>query len=432
MLRLAAPIVLAELGWMAMGVVDTMVVGRVGAEGLAAVGLGTIVFYATAMCASGLLLGMDTLISRAFGAGDRADCRHSLVNGLWVSVLLIPAVMIIVRLFEPLLAAFGIQPDVLQITRPYLHALIWSAPPLLVYFALRRYLQAMHVVRPVMWTLLTANLVNFTGNWVLVFGHLGAPALGAQGSGWATCISRMYMVIALGVVVWRLEPGLARIDWQPDWTRMGELLRLGIPAAGQIFVEIAVFTVVTFLIARLNALSLAANQIALTTVSTTFMMPLGISSAAAVRVGHALGRGDPDGAGRSGWTALALGAAVMSASAVMLLTAPNVIARAFTADAQVIAAAAMLLRISAFFQLFDGLQVVATGALRGAGDTRTPMLCHFAGYWILGLPLGAWLCFSRGLGAPGLWAGLSAGLIAIGSVLAVMWRRAARRFAMVK
>jgi MATE family multidrug resistance protein len=432
MTRLAAPIVLAELGWMAMGIVDTMVVGRVSADAIAAVGLGAIVFYGVGVCASGVLLGMDTLVSRAFGAGDRQDCRQWLIDGIWVSLLLIPAVMAIVRAFDPLLAVFGIQPEVLQLARPYMHALNWSAPPLLVYFALRRYLQALHVVQPVMWTLLTANVVNLAGNWVLVFGNLGAPRMGAEGSGWATCISRVYMVAALASVVLRREPDVLRLSWRPIASRIAALLRLGLPAAGQLGVEISVFAVVTVLIGRLNALALAGNQIALTTVSTTYMMPLGISSAAAVRVGNALGRRDPQAAARSGWTALGLGAAVMSIAALTLLTAPRLIARLFTPEAGAIAAAVTILRIAAFFQLFDGLQVVTTGALRGAGDTRTPMLCHFAGYWLIGLPLGAELCFHRGLGAAGLWIGLSVGLILIGSVLTLLWRRASQRFASVK
>ena len=432
MTRLAAPIVLAELGWMAMGVVDTMVVGRVGTNALAAVGLGTVVFYATAMCSSGLLFGMDTLVSQAFGAGDRGDCRHSLVNGLWIAVMLALPVMAVVRAFDPLLASFGIDPEVRGATRPYLHALNWSAAPLLVFLAVRRYLQALHVVRPVMWTLFTANVVNLAGNWVLVFGHLGAPRMGAEGSGWATCISRLYMLGVLGVVLWRRERGLLEERWRPDPRRIAALLRLGLPAAGQLFVEIAVFALVTFLAGRLNAVSVAGNQIALTTVSTTFMMPLGISSAAAVRVGNALGRGDARAAARSGWTALALGAAVMTLAALALLAFPQLIARLFTDQTETIAGAATLLRIAAFFQLFDGLQVVATGALRGAADTRTPMLCHFAGYWLIGLPLGAVLCFARGWGAPGLWTGLSAGLIVIGIALAFMWRRTARRLAMLQ
>ncbi len=424
MTRLAIPIVLAELGWMAMGIVDTMVVGRVSAEAIAAVSLGGIVFYGVAICSSGALLGMDTLVSRAFGAGDAGDCRHSLLQGVWISVLLTPLVMGMVWALDLLLPRFGIDPAVFHAARPYIHALIWSAPPLMVYFALRRYLQAIHMVQPVMWTLVTANLVNLAGNWVLVFGHLGAPRLGAAGSGWATCLSRAYMMLVLAVVVWRREPKLWISSWRPDVRRIRELLRLGLPAAAQMGVEIGVFALVTILVARLSAVALASNQIALVTVSTTFMMPLGISSAAAVRVGNALGRRDRRAAAHSGWTALALGAGVMSAAAVLLVVAPRFIARLFTPVEEVIAASATLLRIAAFFELFDGLQIVTTGALRGAGDTRTPLLCHFAGYWLVGLPLGAFLCFKRGMGAAGLWVGLVAGLIVIGIALVLFWRQA--------
>jgi MATE family multidrug resistance protein len=181
------------------------------------------------------------------------------------------------------------------------------------------------------------------------------------------------------------------------------------------------------MIGRLSAGVLAGHQIALTAVSTTFMMPLGISSAAAVRVGHAIGRRDAAGAAGAGWTALALGAGVMSVAALCLLIFPQSIARLFTPETAIIAAASPLLRVAAFFQLFDGLQVTATGALRGAGDTRTPMLCHFAGYWIVGLPLGTLLCFRQSLGAVGLWVGLSSGLILIGIVLFWFWRRTARK-----
>jgi len=428
MTRLATPIVLTELGWMGMGIVDTMMVGRVGADAIAAVGLGVMMFYGVAVCASGVLLGMDTLVSQAFGAGSRQDCRRWLVNGIWVAILLVPIVTGAVRAFDPLLAAFGVAGEVLRSALPYLHALNWSAPALLVYFALRRYLQALHMVQPVMWTLITANLVNLAGNWVLVFGHLGAPRMGAVGSGWATCISRLYMAGVLALLAWRTKPEWGRVSLRPDRPAIARLLRLGLPAAGQLGVEIGVFALVTVLIARLSAVSLAANQIALTTVSTTYMLPLGISSAAAVRVGNALGRGEPDVAARSGWTALGLGLTVMTAAALALLLLSTTIGRLFTPEADVIAAAVTLLQIAALFQLFDGLQVVATGALRGTGETRLPLLCHFAGYWLIGLPLGAGLCFGRGLGAAGLWMGLSVGLILIGSVLTLVWRRQSRGF----
>lgn len=427
-MRLAGPLVLAELGWMAMGVVDTMFVGRVGADAIGAVGLGTMVFYGVAVSAGGVLLGLDTLVAQAFGAGDQEDCHRSLASGVWLAALMIPLVMGAVWALEAILPGLGVNTEVLQAIRPYLHALIWSAPPLLIYFALRRYLQALHRARPVMITLLTANLVNLAGNWILVLGHLGAPRLGAEGSGWATCFSRIYMAGSLAFVLWKVDPGAFHISWRPHWDRIWALVKLGAPAAGQMAVEIGVFATVTVLVSRLNAMALAGHQIALTTVSTTFMMPLGISSAAAVRVGFALGKGDRHQAARAGWTALGLGASVMSAAAVVLLTAPEWIARFFTPEAAVIATASAILRVAAFFQLFDGLQIVVTGSLRGSGDTRTPMVCHLVGYWAIGLPLGAVLCFGRGLGARGLWIGLSAGLIAIGVVLTAFWWRTAREW----
>ena len=429
MFRLAAPLVLTELGWMAMGIVDTMFVGRVSAAAIGAVSLGTNIFYAIAVFASGLLLGLDTLVAQSFGAGHLDDCRHSLVSGVWLALFLIPCVMGAVWLFVPLFAVFGVNPDVLPVAVPYIRALNWSAPPLMLFFCLRRYLQSTGVVRPILITLLVANLVNVAGNWIFVFGNLGAPRLGAEGAAWATCISRVYMLGALLFVIWRRDARVLSVSWRLDFRRIRALLKLGLPAAGQIGLETSVFATVTMLIGKLSASVLAGHQIALTVVSTTFMMPLGISSAAAVRVGHAIGRKDPQGAARSGWTALAFGGGAMSLAALALLISPRPIARLFTPEAAIIAAAVPLLRVAAFFQLFDGLQVTATGALRGAGDTRTPMLCHFAGYWIIGLPLGALLCFHYSLGAVGLWMGLSAGLIVIGIVLFWFWRHTARGLA---
>lgn len=425
MIRLALPLVFAEIGWMAMGVEDTMFVGRVSAQAMGAVGLGTMLFYGISIFASGLLLGLDTVVSQSFGAGNRDDCRHSLISGFWLSLFLIPLVMGAIWLLTPLLVTLHIDPSVMSAMTPYLRVLNWSAPTLILFFGFRRYLQSINIVRPIMITLLTANLVNIFCNWVFVFGNLGAPALGAEGSAWATFISRIYMAAALGAVIWKNEPGLPHVSWKPDFARVKELLRLGAPAAGQIGLETGVFAVVTVLIGKLGATSLAGHQIAMQTISMTYMMPLGISSAAAVRVGHAIGRGDHEGMARAGWTALGLGAAAMSCAAMALLIFPYWIARIFTPEAHVIAAGVVLLRIAAFFQLFDGLQVVATGALRGAGDTRTPMFCHFTGYWVIGLPLGSLLCFRFGMGAAGLWIGLSVGLVVIGVVLVEVWRRKA-------
>ena len=427
MLSLAAPLVLAELGWMAMGIEDTMFVGRIGAEAIGAISIGTTVFYTIAILAGGMLLGLDTLVAQASGAGDIEDRRRSLVNGVWLALALIPVVMLSVRGVLSLLPLFGVNASVLVQVLPYMRALNWSTPPLLVFFCLRRYLQSIGRPRAVMITLVAANVLNIAGNWIFVFGHLGAPRLGAVGSAWSTVMARTVMVGMAGVALLRAERGLSQTPWRPDLFRVRALLKLGTPAAGQIGAEMLVWAIATVLAGRLAANSLAGHQIATTVVSTTYMLPLGVSSAAAVRVGHAIGRGDPRGAAHSGWMALALGAAIMSLCAFALLTVPQFIARLFTPDAAIIAAAVPLLRLAAFFQLFDGLQVVTTGALRGAGNTATPMICHIVGYGIFGLPLGAVLCFRAQMGAPGLWIGLSTGLILIGIALATFWRRAARR-----
>jgi MATE family multidrug resistance protein len=279
----------------------------------------------------------------------------------------------------------------------------------------------MNLVRPVMFAVISANLVNVFGNWVLIYGHLGAPALRAEGSGWSTCVARIYMAaVLLGYIVHhdrRYGTGLWRSELAPDLARIRRLMGFGLPAALQFSLELGVFATATVLIGKLTPVALAGHQIAINTVSFTYMVPLGVSSAAAVRVGQALGRSDLEGAERSGWTALGLGAGFMGCAGIVLLLAPGRIVRLFTPDATVIAAGASL------------LQTVATGALRGAGDTHTPMLCHLLAYWLLGLPLGYFLCFKRGWGAPGLWAGLCLALIVIGSVLLGVWYRKVRSFA---
>jgi len=435
MTSLAAPIVLAEIGWMTMAIVDTMMVGRQANSSIAigAVSLGGILYNAVAIFGAGLMLGLDTLVSHSYGAGDLEDAHRSLVNGIYLSLGMAPILMGVIRLWEPMMRALHVEPDVLNQAIPYLRALNWSTLLLLLYFVFRRYLQGINLVRPVMFSLVSANLVNLVGNWALIYGHLGFRGMGTVGSGWATCISRAYMAaVLLAYCVYydlRYKTGLRHASRLPHMPRVRRLLILGFPAAMQLGLEVGVFATATALIARLGDLPLASHQIALNTVSFTYMVPLGISSAAAVRVGQALGRRDPHGASRAGWTALALGASFMTCMAIVLWLAPHYIVRIYTPDSRVIRAASGLLFVAAFFQLFDGLQAVATGALRGAGDTRTPMIWSSGLYWLLGLPLGTYLCFRVGWGAAGLWTGLCIALILIGSGLLYFWHRRERTFA---
>jgi len=256
--------------------------------------------------------------------------------------------------------------------------------------------------------------------------------MGTVGSGWSTCIARIYMMsVLLAYSLYydhRYKTGLRQTRRLPNFYRMWRLVQLGFPAAMQFGMEVGVFAAATTLIGRLGAVALASHQVALNTVSLTYMVPLGIASAAAVRVGQALGRHDAHAASRAGWTAMALGTGFMTLMGIAFFVAPQYIVRIYTPDTVVIHAAGTLLFVAAFFQLFDGMQTVATGALRGAGDTRTAMICHLLFYWALGLPLGYYLCFHLGWGAAGLWTGLCVALILIGIALLYFWRRKERSF----
>jgi len=401
------------------------------ANAIGAVSISSSIFNVVAFFGGGLLIGLDTLVAQAFGAGKREDCHRSLINGIYLSLVMTPLLMIPVWFFGPLLQSLHVDPVVAGLAVPYMKALAIGLFPLMLYFAVRRCIQAMNMVRPVAFALVTANLINLLFNWVLIYGKWGAPAMGVVGSGWSTALARLYMALILvGYLLWydrRHRTELLKTPVNVDFRRIRRLIILGLPAATQITLEISVFALTAALIGRLGAVPLAAHQIALNTVAFTYMVPLGISSAAAVRVGQALGRKDPRGAADAGDTAIFVGAAFMLSMSILLLVFPRPIARMYTPDATVIHTTVLLLAAGAAFQLFDGLQTVATGALRGAGDTRTPMLCHFTAYWVIGLPLGAWLCFRRGWGAFGLWSGLSLALILIGIVLLLAWRRTVKR-----
>ncbi len=428
-LRLALPLIIAEVGWMSMGIVDTIMVGRLpdSAVAIGATGLDQSLYHSIAIFDDGLLLGLDTFVAHAYGREDLYDARLSLVNGLCLAVALTPLLMIAVSFWPPLMNRFGISAELVEPMRPFLHALNWGTLPLLAYFALRRYLQAVNVANPIMFALISANIINAIGDWALIYGHLGFPAMGIAGSGWATCIARIYMAGVLAVTLLWVESKRALPKWTTairiDLHRVSALLRLGAPAATQILLEIGAFAAATALVARLGPVPLSGHEIALNCAALMFMVPLGISSAAAVRVGQQLGRRDPAGARRAGWSAIMLGAGFMTCSGLTFVSFPTFIARLFSPDPMVVRTGAKLLLVAAAFQLFDGLQTVATGALRGAGDTKTPMLANFIAYWLIGLPVGYLLCFRLGWGALGIWIGLCGGLMIIGSALLIAWHR---------
>jgi MATE family multidrug resistance protein len=433
MLRIAIPVVMAELGWMSMGVVDTIMVGGLGPEAISAAGVGNAMHIAFAIFGMAIMLGLDTLVSQAYGARDIRDCHRWFFDGLTLAGLIavpITALLVGVWFAIPWLGFHGAVRPLLE---GYFGVLILSTPFLLAYAVCRRYLQGMHAAMPIMFALVTANVINAACNYTLIYGHFGFPALGVPGAAWATVISRAYMLFALLFAVWWIDRkrtaeahiddrhGLWHVDraFNPD--RLKRLLALGLPAASQVGAEVGVFALATALSGTLDPISSASHQIALNMAGVAFMIPLGLGSAGAVRVGHAVGARDRRRAAAAGWTAIILATLVMVASGLLFVLVPEQLIALFSSDPSVLSVGTSLLLLAAIFQLFDGIQGVITGTLRGLGDTRTPMIVNLVAHWLIGLPVGYILCFVIGWGVWGLWIGLSLGLIVVGVILFWVW-----------
>jgi MATE family multidrug resistance protein len=434
MITLAVPVVLSELGWMAQGVVDTIMVGKLGPVAIGAVALGNAVYYTPSLFGIGLLLGLDTLVAQAYGRKDHDECHRWLAQGVYLACILTLPLMLLVFAASFGFARFGITPAVAVPAAGYLRVLNWGTLPLLLYGGTRRYLQGVGQVRVITVTYVLANLLNWGANWVLIYGHWGFPALGVNGSALSTCIARIGMAVALLAFAWRYERTrghpLFRHWAGPQLARLRQLTRIGAPAAGQIVLEVGAWNLATLSAGWLTPAALATHTIALNYASLTYMVPLGVSAAAAVSVGHAVGAGDPARARRAGWLALALGTSFMLMAAVVFLVAPVPLIELYTHDPRVLAVGPSLLWVAAAFQIFDGIQTVSTGALRGLGETRVPMFANLVGYWVLGLPLGFTLCFLLHWGIYGLWIGLTLALIVIASALLLRWRKDSARLAL--
>jgi MATE family multidrug resistance protein len=469
-LRLAVPVILAELGWMGMGVVDTIMVGPLGPAAIGAVGVGNSLHLGFAIFGMGLLLGLDTLVSQAYGARDTVLGRRWLATGVRLALLTTLPLVLIVLLVYAFIPRLGFNAETMPLLQGYYWILIWSTPFLLLYAAFRRYLQSTHHVAPVMFALISANVINALANWAFIYGKLGMPALGVPGAAWATFASRVYMCGLLAGAVWWAdrtarhgtagrpvgpaeviseaggtglrtggpaspagafgeEPGPSRRSVGTQTvTSIRRLVELGLPAASTVTAEVGVFAVATAMAGSLEPVATASHHIALNIAAVAFMIPLGLASAGAVRVGNAVGARNPRGAAAAGWTVIAMGVAFMLFSGLLFVLIPRALIGLFTQDPDVLALGSSLLIIAAIFQLFDGLQGVITGTLRGLGDTRTPMVTNLGAHWLVGLPVGYGLCFVAGWGARGLWWGLSVGLILAGGVLLTIWARAVRRY----
>ena len=419
MLSLAVPVVAAQVGLMLMGVVDTVMVGRVSAEALASVALGNMYFTALVVPASGTLMVLDAVVAQAVGAKDEEGVARGIQRGFVLCVLigvvmsaaLLPVRGMLVLLHQPL--------SLVPVASSYVRISILGVFPFLAFVVLRQSLQAMRRLRVLVVVIVVANLANAFLNWVFVYGHLGMTPMGAPGSAWATVASRWLMAVLLLTFGWTaLRWTLVPFRRETMHTApLLAMLRLGVPIALQQGIEFGAFAVIGVCMGVLGTVQIAAHQIALNLASLTFMVPLGVGAAAAVRVGHAAGAGDAEGARESARAAIVSGIGFMACTAVVFLLVPGIFAALYTPDQPVAALAAALIPVAGVFQVFDGAQAVCAGVLRGVGDTRAPFFINLAGFWLVGVPVSIGLGFHTRLGAVGLWWGFVAGLAAVAGLL---------------
>ncbi len=421
---LALPVVVVQVGMMAMGVVDSIMVGRISAAALAGVALGNVYFSAAVVFGMGVLLALDPLVSQAVGARDERGVARALQRGIVLALLLSIPASLLALTTGPVLAALGQPVDVVPIAAGYVTREIPSIFPFYAFTVFRQTLQAMGRMRPIIMVIVLANVANVFLNWVLIHGRLGFPELGVNGSAWATTAARWLMLAAIVGLAWpALRPHLrALLPETLSPGPLGRMLALGAPIGMHMQLEFGVFGVVGLLMGRLGTESMAAHQVALNLASLTFMVPLGVSAAAAVLVGRAVGRGDEGSARRAARASLIVGTGFMFCTAALFLLAPGVLAGFYSRDATVLAVAASIIPLAGVFQVFDGIQAVSTGILRGLADTRTPMLIGLVGFWAVGLPVSLWLGFRTSLGPVGLWWGLVAGLAVVAVLLLVRVR----------
>jgi MATE family multidrug resistance protein len=430
-LALAVPIMAGQLGQMLMGVADTVMISRTGTVPLAAAALGNTLTSILMVSGIGLLAAVAVQVSHAHGARDAAAAGQSLRHGLWISLGLGLLVLILGAAGWLLLPVLRQDPAVIQALGPYLAAVLPSLVFVFGATALKNFSEGQSSPWVPFWVTLGGVVLNVALNWVLIFGHAGFPALGLLGAGIATLLSRIAIWSGLQLYVARSR----RFNASRPKTWLGRpcprqtlaQVRLGLPVSAQLLVEVGAFGAASLLIGSLGPVPLAAHQVAITVAATLFMLPLGLGMATTVRVGQLAGGGEFERVRRTGFGALAAVATFMAASALFLLLAAPAIARLFTPDLDVVRLAVPLLIIAGFFQLFDGIQVVSIGALRGLKDVQVPAGIAFCAYWLAALPLGWLLGFPGGLGATGVWIGLALGLAAAAAGLTLrFWKKSAQ------
>jgi MATE family multidrug resistance protein len=432
MASLSWPLALTNLAQIVMGTTDVMMMGWLSPDTLAAGALGANLYIIALVFGLGLLNAISPMIARDIGRDSSTviGVRGTVRQGLWSAAFMAPPLWLVLWWSEPLLQAMGQDPALSAMAGTYVHAMQWALLPAWWYLVLRSFISALE--RPVWLFLigLAAVGINAAANWCLMLGHCGCRPLGIAGSGLATLISSILMFAALAVVAGVATPFRRYLLYcdllRPDWPRLRELWRLGLPMAATFGFEVTMFNVAVFLMGLIGKTALAAHSIAIQLATLTFMVPLGIGQAASVRVGRAYGAQDRQQIRRAGWTAFWLAISFMAAMSLTMILAPRLLISAFLAttepgNLQLVDLARSFLMFAALFQIADGAQVVGAGMLRGLHDTRMPMCFALIGYWGIGMPLGVLLAFPVGLGGIGIWTGLATGLAIVAVLMIRRW-----------
>lgn len=436
LLVLSGPIAFTQLGQISNGFIDVIMVGRLGAAELAGVALGNATYFMFMLMCLGALHAVGPMVSQAFGAGAREPIARTLRQAFWLCVFLAVPIVTILWFAAPVWAIMRQDTATIGLAQSYLRAAVWGFLPFLWFNSLRNFIEAVSRPWPVTQIILGGIVLNVLANYGLMYGNFGLPRLGLEGTGWATSLVHVAMLLAiLGYVQSRSQfrqlrvfAGLGRFDYK----YFRELVRIGLPIGGAYGLEVTLFSSTAFLVGTFGPVALAAHQIAIQCAAVAFMVPLGIGIATTVRVGQNVGRRSVVRATWSGFLGMGLSLVFMSGTALIFLFAPDLLVAIYIpinepASAATALLAIELLGLAALFQLFDGLQVTAQGALRGLKDTRLPMLFCFIGYWLIGIPTGLILGYGLGWGAPGFWWGLVTGLLAASLLLSIRYIRLTRK-----
>ncbi len=430
---LGGPLALGELGWMSTYIVDALMVGRLHNSPLAisASSLGNTIFYAIVFCAIYLLNGLETLIAQAFGRDEEQECVYLLAQSFWIALIATPLVVLATLGMLRLLPHFGTPAEIVRETTTYVHALVWSTAPLMAYMALRRFLQSVNRVALISASLITASVVNLVGDWAFLFGHLGVPAMGIAGSGWSTCVVRVYMLLLLiGGTAWAFRTDGYKISAHmlvPNGPRLRALLRIGWPSGLQNLEELGVSTFLSILCARLGTVLLAANQVVLDLNAFVYQVSAGLSYATIVRVGQSAGRDSLPQVRRAASASLWLGLGFMVIAATIFAAFASFWAGLYTNSHEVVLAAVPIFLICAFALVGDTAFVLLASAMTGLGDTRTPMVVSLVWNWGIGMPLAYLLAFRFGFALHGLWLGRATASVGTGLTMLVLWYWRVRR-----